>query len=126
MVFHTKVSQLRNKNSGRVYNLEGIESSKVSLLMVYSIDSVTEGCHRVLIYQGENAKEQVIGIILITGMAVIIILSFIVKYFILMVIIGVIIPPANKVTGVYSDPYVRPSIRSFVRSFIRPSIPPNL
>ncbi|XP_078335992.1 fatty acid synthase-like [Crassostrea virginica] len=66
VVFHTKVSQLRNKNSGRVYNLEGIESSKVSLLMVYSIDSVTEGCHRVLIYQGENAKEQVIGIILIT------------------------------------------------------------
>lgn len=71
MVFHTKVSQLRNKNSGRVYNLEGIESSKVSLLMVYSIDSVTEGCHRVLIYQGENAKEQVIGIILITGKALI-------------------------------------------------------
>ena len=67
MVFHTKVSQLRNKNSGRVYNLEGIESSKVSLLMVYSIDSVIEGYHRVLIYQGENAKEQVIGIILITG-----------------------------------------------------------
>ena len=28
-----------------------------------------------------------------------------------------IIPPANKVAGVYSDPYVRP----FVRSSVRPS-----
>lgn len=35
--------------------------------MVYSIDSVSEENHRVLIYQGENAKEQVIGIVLITG-----------------------------------------------------------
>ena len=30
-----------------------------------------------------------------------------------------IIPPANEVAGVYSDPYVRP----FVRSFVRPSLP---
>ena len=29
----------------------------------------------------------------------------------------IIIPPANEVSGVYSDPYVRP----FVRSFVRPS-----
>ena len=31
----------------------------------------------------------------------------------------VIIPPANEVAGVYSDPYVRLSVRSFVR----PSVP---
>ena len=30
-----------------------------------------------------------------------------------------IIPPANEVAGVYSDPYDRP----FVRSFVRPSLP---
>ena len=30
----------------------------------------------------------------------------------------VFIPPANKVWGVYSDPYVRP----FVRSFVRPNL----
>ena len=34
-------------------------------------------------------------------------------------IFEIIIPPANKVAGVYSDPYVRP----FVRSFVRPSVP---
>lgn len=67
MVFHTKVSQLKNRNAQRVANLEGVENSRVSLLMVYSIDSVLEENHRVLIYQGENAKEQVIGIVLITG-----------------------------------------------------------
>ena len=33
-----------------------------------------------------------------------------------------IIPPANEVAGVYSDPYVRP----FVRSFVRPSVPQSL
>lgn len=70
MVFHTKVSQLKNRNAQRVANLEGVENSRVSLLMVYSIDSVTEENHRVLIYQGENAKEQVIGIVLITGWVV--------------------------------------------------------
>ena len=32
-------------------------------------------------------------------------------------VILLIIPPANEVAGVYSDPYVRP----FVRSFVRPS-----
>lgn len=67
VVFHTKVSQLKNRNTQRVANLEGVENSRVSLLMVYSIDSVSEENHRVLIYQGENAKEQVIGIVLITG-----------------------------------------------------------
>ena len=36
--------------------------------------------------------------------------------------IFVVIPPANEVAGVYSDPYVRP----FVRSNVRPSVPPNL
>lgn len=70
VVFHTKVSQLKNRNAQRVANLEGVENSRVSLLMVYSIDSVTEENHRVLIYQGENAKEQVIGIVLITGWVV--------------------------------------------------------
>ena len=33
----------------------------------------------------------------------------------------VIIPPANEVAGVYSDPYVRPFVRPFVRSSVRPS-----
>lgn len=70
VVFHTKVSQLKNRNAQRVANLEGVENSRVSLLMVYSIDSVSEENHRVLIYQGENAKEQVIGIVLITGWGV--------------------------------------------------------
>lgn len=70
VVFHTKVSQLKNRNTQRVANLEGVENSRVSLLMVYSIDSVSEENHRVLIYQGENAKEQVIGIVLITGWVV--------------------------------------------------------
>lgn len=70
VVFHTKVSQLKNRNAQRVANLEGVENSRVSLLMVYSIDSVSEENHRVLIYQGENAKEQVIGIVLITGWVV--------------------------------------------------------
>ena len=32
-----------------------------------------------------------------------------------------IIPPANEVAGVYSDPYVRPFVRSFVRPSVRPS-----
>ena len=32
-----------------------------------------------------------------------------------------IIPPANEVAGVYSDPYVHP----FVRLFVRPSVPPS-
>ena len=31
----------------------------------------------------------------------------------------VFIPPANEVSGVYSDPYVRP----FVRPSVRPSLP---
>ena len=31
----------------------------------------------------------------------------------------IIIPPANEVAGVYSDPYVR----LFVRSSVRPSLP---
>ena len=34
---------------------------------------------------------------------------------------GLIIPPANEVAGVYSDPYVRPSVRTFVRPSVRPS-----
>ena len=34
----------------------------------------------------------------------------------------IIIPPANEVAGVYSDPYVRP----FVRPSVRPSVPPSL
>ena len=38
----------------------------------------------------------------------------------------IIIPPANEVAGVYSDPYVRPFVRSFVRSFVRPSVRPSL
>ena len=33
----------------------------------------------------------------------------------------IVIPPANEVAGVYSDPYVRP----FLRPSVRPS-PPNL
>ena len=33
-----------------------------------------------------------------------------------------IIPPANEVAGVYSDPYIGP----FVRPSVRPSVPPNL
>ena len=38
----------------------------------------------------------------------------------------IFIPPAYKVAGVYSDPYIRPFILSFVRSSVRPSVPPNL
>ena len=38
----------------------------------------------------------------------------------------IIIPPANEVAGVFSDPYVRPFVRPFVRSSVRPSVPPNL
>ena len=34
------------------------------------------------------------------------------------ILFSFIIPPANEVAGVYSDPYVRP--------FVRPSVPPNL
>ena len=37
-----------------------------------------------------------------------------------------VIPPANEVAGVYSDPYVRPFVRSFVRSFVLPSVRPCL
>ena len=37
-----------------------------------------------------------------------------------------IIPPANEVAGVYSDPYVRPFVRSSVLPSVRPSVPPNL
>ena len=44
------------------------------------------------------------------------------KYLVITKIGVVIIPPANEVAGVYSDPYVRP----FVRSFVRSSVPPNL
>ena len=32
-----------------------------------------------------------------------------------------IIPPANEVAGVYSDPYVRPFVRSSVCPSVRPS-----
>ena len=34
-----------------------------------------------------------------------------------------IIPPANEVAGVYSDPYVRPFVRSSARSIVRPFLP---
>ncbi|XP_061197314.1 fatty acid synthase-like [Saccostrea echinata] len=66
LVLHTKGSQLKNKDKEKAVNLSGIESSKVSLLMLYTIESVAAGSHRVLMYQGENAKEQVNGIISIT------------------------------------------------------------
>ena len=36
-----------------------------------------------------------------------------------------IIPPANEVAGVYSDPYVRPFVRSFVRPSVRLSVRPS-
>ena len=36
-----------------------------------------------------------------------------------------IIPPANEVAGVYSDPYVRPFIPPSVRLSVRPSVRPS-
>ena len=33
----------------------------------------------------------------------------------------IVIPPANEVSGVYSDPYVRSFVHSFVFSFVCPS-----
>ncbi|XP_062590518.1 fatty acid synthase-like [Saccostrea cucullata] len=66
LVLHTKVSQSRNKDREKAVKLNGMENSKVSLLMLYTIESVAPGNHRVLMYQGENAKEEVNGIISIT------------------------------------------------------------
>ena len=38
---------------------------------------------------------------------------------------ALVIPPANKVAEVYSDPYVSPFVRLFVRSLIRSSVRPS-
>ena len=43
------------------------------------------------------------------------------------VALNIIIPPANEVAGVYSDPYVRSFVRPLVRPAVRLSVrPPNL
>ena len=34
-----------------------------------------------------------------------------------------IIPPANEVAGVYSDPHVRPFVRPSVHPLVRPAVP---